>query len=113
MGQLAMILPILPGKKEKWLGMLNSMLEHGSESRKEFNGKREAVGLHERTYLQETPNGDFMILTLEGENPEEGWGKIISELPEDFAEFAMDVHGMDVNAPSPPMPTLVYDSKVS
>ena len=58
------------------------------------------------------PNGDFMILTLEGENPEEGWGKIISELPEDFAEFAMDVHGMDVNAPSPPMPTLVYDSKV-
>ena len=54
-----------------------------------------------------------MILTLEGENPEEGWSKIISELPEDFAEFAMDVHGMDVNAPPPPMPTLVYDSKVS
>ena len=69
MGQLAMILPILPGKKEKWLGMLNSMLAPGSDSRKEFNGKREAVGLHERTYLQETPNGDFMILTLEGENP--------------------------------------------
>ena len=70
MGQLAMILPILPGKKEKWLGMLNSMLAPGSDSRKEFNGKREAVGLHERTYLQETPNGDFMILTLDGENPE-------------------------------------------
>ncbi len=61
-----MILPILRGKKEKRLDMLNSMLAHGCDSRKEFNGKREAAGLHKRTYRQETPNGDFMTLTLEG-----------------------------------------------
>jgi hypothetical protein len=113
MAQLAMILPILPGKKEKWLGMLEEILAHGSDSRKDFNETREAVGLHERTYLQETPNGDFMILTLEGDSPQEGWAKLMESLPDGFAEFAMEVHGMDVNAPPPPMPTLVYDSKVS
>ena len=32
-------------------------------------------------------------------------------MPGDFAEFALDVHGLDVNAPPPPLPKLVYDSK--
>ncbi|MDB2337338.1 hypothetical protein N9V66_01420 [Amylibacter sp.] len=32
-------------------------------------------------------------------------------MPKDFAEFAMDVHGLDVNAPPPPMPKLVLDTK--
>ena len=32
-------------------------------------------------------------------------------MPKDFAEFAMDVYGLDVNAPPPPMPKLVLDTK--
>ncbi|MDA9074076.1 hypothetical protein N9K21_01785 [Amylibacter sp.] len=32
-------------------------------------------------------------------------------MPKDFAEFAMDFHGLDVNAPPPPMPKLVFDTK--
>ena len=32
-------------------------------------------------------------------------------MPEDFAEFAKDVHGLDVNDPPPPMPKLVFDSR--
>jgi hypothetical protein len=32
-------------------------------------------------------------------------------MPEDFAEFAKDVHGLDVNSPPPPLPKLVYDSQ--
>ena len=35
----------------------------------------------------------------------------IKSMPKDFAEFAMDVHGLDVNAPPPPMPKLVLDTK--
>ncbi len=35
----------------------------------------------------------------------------MSNMPGDFAEFALDVHGLDVNAPPPPLPKLVYDSK--
>ena len=34
----------------------------------------------------------------------------MENLPPDFAEFVMDIHGMDVNSP-PPLPTLVYDSR--
>ena len=34
----------------------------------------------------------------------------MENLPPDFAEFVMEVHGMDVNSP-PPLPTLVYDSR--
>ena len=40
----------------------------------------------------------------------ESFGKIMENLPPDFAEFVMDIHGMDVNSP-PPLPTLVYDSR--
>jgi len=35
----------------------------------------------------------------------------MKNLPDEFAAAAKALHGMDVNAPQPPMPTLVYDSK--
>ena len=36
----------------------------------------------------------------------------MKNLPDDFADFVMDIHGVDVNAPPPPLPTLVYDNKL-
>ena len=111
MSLLTICMPILPGKKQKWQEMMDSLLAHGSESRKEFNASREAAGVHERTFLHESPDGDFVILTYEGDNPEKGFAKIMSNMPDDFAEFALDVHGLDVNVPPPPLPKLVYDSK--
>mgnify|MGYP007000393510 len=36
----------------------------------------------------------------------------MQNMPADFAEFAKDVHGLDVNAPPPPMPKLVLDTRV-
>ena len=113
MSLLTICMPILPGKKQKWQEMMDSLLAHGSESRKDFNASREAAGVHERTFLHESPNGDFVILTFEGENPVEGWGKIMSNLPDDFAALAKELHGRDVNAPPPPLPTLIYDSRDS
>jgi len=35
----------------------------------------------------------------------------MATMPPDFAEFAADVHGMDVNAPPPPLPELIFDSR--
>ena len=72
---------------------------------------RENAGVHERSFLQETSDGHLVILTFEGENPLAGWEKIMANLPPDFAIAAMELHGLDVNAPSPPLPKLVYDSK--
>ena len=61
--------------------------------------------------MQETPAGDFVILTFEGDDPEAGFAKIMQNMPADFAEFAKDVHGLDANAPPPPMPKLVLDTR--
>ena len=108
---ITVCMPILPGKKGKWQDMMDNLLAHGSQSRKDFNASREAAGVHERTFLQETADGDFVILTFEGNDPETGFAKIMANMPPDFGEFAKDVHGLDVNAPPPPLPKLIYDSK--
>ena len=105
----AMCMPILPGKKDKWLEMMKQIQE--GEASKEFKASRESVGVHERSFLQETPHGDFVILTFEGDNPAESFAKIMSQTGADFAEFAKDVHGLDMSGPSPEMPTLVFDSR--
>jgi hypothetical protein len=67
--------------------------------------------VHERTFVQRTPAGDLLIITLEGDDPAASWTKIMATTPPDFAEFAAEVHGMDVNAPPPPLPELIFDSR--
>ena len=109
MAMLAMAVPILPGKKEEWKEMiLNNMT---GEGKKETDSIRENAGVHERSFLQESPGGDFVILTFEGDDPVAGWGKIMANLPKEFAAVAKEIHGMDVNAPPPPLPKLIYDSR--
>ena len=109
MALLSMCLPILPGKKEKWREMVTGMNEEPLKT--EIDKSREDAGVHERTFLQETPNGDFIILTFEGENPSEALGKIMASADEQFAEFVLDVHGLDMKGPPPPLLELVYDSR--
>ena len=106
---MAMCMPILPGKKEMWLEMMAKVKEEPMASA--FKQSRKDAGIHERTFLQETPAGDFIILTFEGDNPAESFGKIMANVDADFAAFAKEVHGLDMNAPPPPMPTLFFDSE--
>ena len=106
MALMAMCMPILPGKKEMWLA---KMEEIGQDPG--FAASREAAGVHERSFLQETPHGDFLILTFEGDTPAESFGQIMASMPPEFAEFAKEVHGLDVSGPPPAMPTLVFDSR--
>ena len=109
MALLSMCLPILPGKKDKWQQMMVTINEASAKA--EMDKSREEAGVHERTFLQETPDGDFVILTFEVEYPAESLGKIMSSAPEEFAAFALDVHGLDMKAPPPPLPQLVYDRR--
>ena len=109
MALLSMCLPILPGKKDKWQQMMNSMNEVSSKP--EIDKVREEAGVYERTFLQKTPNGDFVIVTLEGENPAEGFGKMMAAMQGEFSEFVLDVHGLDMKDPPPSLPQLVYDSR--
>ena len=109
MALVAFFMPILPGKKEKWQQMAKRI---NGDMKPRLDASRKAAGVHERTFLQETHAGDFVVITLEGENPGEAFGKMMAD-PEmkEFAEWAADVHGIDPKAGPPPMPKLVYDSK--
>ena len=75
---LAMCLPILPGKKEAWKSAVKQI--NSPEVKPGVDSIRENAGVHERTFLQETPKGDFVILTYEGENPIESYGIIMKNL---------------------------------
>lgn len=106
MPMLALCMPILPGKMEKWQAMMDHI-----KSTSEFSESREAAGVHERTFLQRTPAGDLLIITLEGNDPAASWAEIMSTMPAEFIEFATDAHGLDVNASPPPLPELIFDSR--
>jgi hypothetical protein len=109
MAMLAMAIPILPGKKDLWkTEILEKMI---NLNKAETDASREEAGVHERTFLQETPNGDFVILTFEGDNPAAGWGKIMQSMPLELASVVAEIHGFDMDGPPPSMPKLVYDSK--
>jgi len=107
---IAMGIPILPGKREKWETMAEQFSRPGP-MKDRLDRSRRAAGVHERTFLQETPQGDMVIITLEGDNPAEAFGRMMAD-PElrDFVEWAADVHGLDPAAAPPPPPRLVYDS---
>ena len=61
---MAIIMPILPGKKEMWQKLMDQKtVEPG---RTEFVKSRDEAGVRERSFLQEGPDGDFVILTFEG-----------------------------------------------
>ena len=51
----------------------------------------------------------MVILTFEGINPEDGYLQVIRNSPPEFAEAAMEIYGLDVNAPQTPLLKLVYN----
>jgi len=107
MALIAMAMPILPGKKEKWQAMMDKMSQEPMLS--EMNRVRAEAGVHERTFVQ----GDLVIITLEGDDPLAAFGKMMQDpalAKHEFMQWAADVHGMDPEAP-PPAPNMVYDSK--
>lgn len=108
MALFAVCMPILPGKKEQWLQKMEEIRQE--PARTFFRKSREEAGVHERSFLQETPHGDFVILTFEGEDPVASFGQIMANMPPDFAEFAKEVHGLDADAP-PPNVSLIVDTR--
>ena len=67
MAMLAMAFPIPAGKTEQWKKFISEL----SGARKaEFAASRRSLGVRERTFLQHTPQGDLVLVTLEGDHPE-------------------------------------------
>jgi hypothetical protein len=108
---MAVVLPILPGKTPEW----RAWMEEATGPRyEEFAESRSRAGVHERTFLQSTPMGDFVILTLEGEDPGRSFGQLMSgtdSFSTWFRAGAMAAHG-DLDLPTDrPLSVLVADSE--
>jgi hypothetical protein len=111
MALMAVAFPIVPGKTEDWKKFI---AELNGARRAEFVASRKSIGARERTFLQPTPMGDFVVVTLEGDNPGESFGRFVSSTDPFtlwFLEQVKAVHGIDLKqAASGPMPQQVIDS---
>ncbi|MEP6639073.1 MAG: hypothetical protein ABJC39_06965 [Chloroflexota bacterium] len=111
MALLAFALPILPGKTQEWRDFIGEV--NGSRY-EEFTASRRAAGVHERTFLQQTPMGDLVIVTVEGDDPARSFGQLMTgtdEFSKWFGEHAMAVHGDFTAQPAGPPSELVADSE--
>ena len=112
MSIMAVTFSILPGKTPQWRTWMRDL--NGSR-REDFVASRSRVGVHERTFLQQTPMGDFVIVTLEGEDPEHAFEKMMSATDPFTTWFlgkVQEIHGVDLSAPMRgPQSELVVDTE--
>jgi len=103
--------PILPGKTAEWRDFIGEL---NGARHAEFVESRRRAGVRERTFLQPTPMGDLVIVTLEGDDPARSFGQMMSATDAFtvwFLERAKAVHGVDLAAPMTGSPSeLVLDS---
>jgi hypothetical protein len=108
---MAVAFPILPGKTAEWRAFMEEL---NGPRRAEFTESRHKAGVHERTFLQSTPMGDLVIVTLEGDDPGHAFAKIMSAddaFTTWFAERGAAVHGIDPRTPvTGSLSELVVDS---
>jgi hypothetical protein len=111
MALLALAIPILPGKTPEWRAWMEEL---NGPRQQEFADSRKKVGLRERTFLQSTPMGDLVIVTLEGDDPGRTFGELMSATDAFstwFTERAMAVHGEAAKPSAGSAPSeLVVDS---
>ena len=111
MALMASAFPITPGKTEEWKRFI---AELNGARRSDFVASRKALGVRERTFLQPTPMGDYVIVTLEGDNAAGAMAKFAAkddEFTRWFLSKVQDLHGFDLAAvTSGPMPELVIDT---
>jgi hypothetical protein len=112
MALLAMTFPIPAGKTEQWKKFVGELK---GQRKEEFAASRKRLGVRERTFLQHTPHGDMVIVTLEGENP----GKAFAEFGQGtdafttwFKQQVSEIHGIDLGQPPPgPLSEMIVDSQ--
>lgn len=110
---IAVAFPILPGKTEQWKKFTDELK---TRYKKEYSDSRKSLGVYERTFIQKGPQGDTVIVTLEGENPAEAFKKM-AEKTDEFSKWfnaqAKEIHGIDFSQKGslPPMPELIAETE--
>ncbi len=111
MAMFAIAIPILPGKTDAWRSFIEEL---NGPWKDDFDASRRRLGVRERTFFQETPMGDLVVVTLEGDDPGSAFaafGQGSDEFTTWFKQQVHAVHGVDLAAPPPgPLPELVSDT---
>jgi hypothetical protein len=107
----AVVFPILPGKTAEWREFVGEL---NGARRADFAESRRRVGAHERTYLQSTPMGDIVIVTLEADDPARAFSEMV-RATDPFTLWFLDrvkaLHGVDLGVPMTGSPSeLVLDT---
>ena len=107
----AVAFPIVPGKTAEWQSFIDEL---NGPRHAEFAESRRRAGVHERTFLQHTPMGDLVLVTLEGDDPARSFGQLMGAT-DPFAAWFLErvkaIHGVDLAAPMTGSPSeLVVDS---
>lgn len=104
MESLAFVLPLLPGKTDQDRQAMKSCWT--GERKTEFEEARKRVGIsREAVYIQETPNGEVVVVYVEGQDLASAFKDIAtSDGPFDrwFREHVRDVHGVALEDGFPP-----------
>src|SRR5690349_24781096 len=93
---LAMAVPILEGKEEKWQDFAGELSGNRKE---EFKASCKRLGIRERTFLQHTPLADVVIITLEGKEPEKALYQFANgtdEFTKWYLQNVKEIHGIDL-----------------
>lgn len=107
----AIAIPVLPGKTEAVKEFAHELSTTYHDA---FAESRNKLNVQERSFLQSTPMGDMVIVTLEGENPAEAFqnfAKADDEFSRYFAAKVKELHGLDLSSPQEgSLPELLVDS---
>jgi hypothetical protein len=101
----AMAAPLAADKLEAWEAWLDEL---NGPRKAEFDDLNARHGLTEhRAYLQPMPDGDYLVLVVhEGPGADDFMANVVGsdhEFDQWFVETVVDVHGMDLSGPPPPM----------
>jgi hypothetical protein len=111
MAMMAMAFPISPGQNDHFKRFI---AELKGPRLADFKASRKKLGVHERTFLQKTPMGDLVVVTLEGSDPATAFARLgqgSDEFTKWFLKEVKEIHGVDLTAPPPgPPPDLLVDS---
>ncbi len=108
MKSIAMMVPVLPNKKEQLAQFAKSLK---GERAAEYAESQESVR-RETWFLQTTPMGDFLIVYFEAPDP----AGVFAALAESTTTFdtwfrnqAHEITGIDFSKPTGPLPEVVFN----